>query len=49
MKVKCRNREEERYFQVIVGPGETVLTLERDIVWNSLRHQREIEPWLHNA
>lgn len=49
MKVKCRNSEDKSCFWVIVGPGETVLTFERDIVWNSLRQQRETEQWLHDA
>jgi hypothetical protein len=48
MKVACRTREDERYFRVIVGPGETVLTFERDIVWNSLRQRRETEPLLYD-
>lgn len=49
MKVKCRNGADKRFFWVIVGPGETVLTFERDIVWNSLRQKRETEQWLHDA
>ena len=32
-----------------MGPRETVLTFERDIVWNSLRQKRQTEQWLHDA
>lgn len=49
MKVKCRNRADKQFFWVIVGRGETVLTFERDIVWNSLRQKRETEQWLHDT
>ncbi len=49
MKVKCRNGADKRFFWVIVGPGETVLTFERDIAWNSLRQKRQTEQWLHDA
>jgi len=49
MKVKCRNRDDGRYFWVIVGPGGDVVTFERDIVWNTLARKRVTEKWLHDA
>jgi hypothetical protein len=49
MKVKCRSTKDKRYFWVIVGPGDRVLTFERDIVWNTLRQKRQTEQWLHDA
>lgn len=48
MKVKCRNSEDGRYFWVIVGPRNTIVTFERDIVWNTLRVSRQTEKWLHD-
>ncbi|MEQ8966653.1 MAG: hypothetical protein RID91_12570 [Azospirillaceae bacterium] len=49
MKVKCRNREDGRYFWVVVGPNCDVVTFERDIVWNTLARRRATEQWLHDA
>jgi len=49
MKVKCRNREDGRYFWVVVGPDRDVVTFERDIVWNTLARRRATEQWLHDT
>lgn len=48
MKVKCYNPGAGNYFWVIVGPGEEVITFERDIVWSTLMGRRETEQWLHD-
>jgi hypothetical protein len=48
MKVKCRNMADGRWFWVIVGPGERVVTFERDIVWSSANGMRQTEMWLHD-
>lgn len=48
MKVKCRNEHDGRYFWVIVGPDDVVLTFERDIVWDFTRGLRQTEQWLHD-
>lgn len=48
MKVKCYNTADGRYFWVIVGPQEQVITFERDIVWSTNMGQRQTEKWLHD-
>lgn len=48
MKVKCHNTSDDRWFWVIVGPGEQIITFERDIVWNTGRNLRQTELWLHD-
>lgn len=48
MKVKCRNKADGRWFWVIVGPGERVITFERDVVWNTKNSMRQSEMWLHD-
>jgi len=49
MKMKCRNTEDGRWFWVIVGGGEQVMTFERDIVWITMPGHRQTEKWLHDA
>lgn len=48
MKVKCQNTADESYFWVIVGPGEAVITFERDVVWDLAGSRRQTEMWLHD-
>lgn len=48
MKVKCRNKTDGRWFWVIVGPENRVITFERDVVWNSEGSMRQTEMWLHD-
>ena len=48
MKVKCYNTANGRYFWVIVGPQEQIVTFERDIVWSTNMGQRQTEKWLHD-
>jgi hypothetical protein len=48
MKVKCRNTADGRWFWVIVGPGEQIITFERDVVWNTSLGMRRTEMWLHD-
>jgi hypothetical protein len=48
MKVKCRNTPDGRWFWVIVGPGEQVITFERDVVWHTGLGMRRTEMWLHD-
>ena len=48
MKVKCYNPADGRYFWVIVGPQDQIITFERDIVWSTNMGQRQTEKWLHD-
>ncbi|MDT3398058.1 hypothetical protein RKE29_15645 [Streptomyces sp. B1866] len=47
-KVKTRHAA-GLYAWVVVGPGGTVLTYERDIRWDSAQGRRGTEMWLHDA
>ena len=49
MKMKCRNLNDGRWFWVIVGADEDVITFERDIVWITFPGHRQTEKWLHDA
>ena len=46
MKVKCFNTADGRWFWVIVGAGDVVITFERDIVWLMDLGRRQTEKWL---
>ena len=48
MKVKTR-QPDGRYAWVIVGAQDTVITFERDIVWNFNMSERTTEKWLHDG
>ena len=48
MKVKCYNPGDGRYFWVIVGANNQIITFERDIVWSNNMGRRETEKWLHD-
>lgn len=47
MKVKCRDPS-GTYAWVVVGPGNAVVTFERDVVWNDDMSRRATEQWLHD-
>jgi hypothetical protein len=49
MKVKCYNAADGRYFWVIVGSQNQIITFERDIVWSNNMGKRETEKWLHDT
>ncbi|GAA3127637.1 hypothetical protein GCM10010466_18030 [Planomonospora alba] len=48
VKVKTRH-DTGLYSWVVVGPGGTVLTYERDIAWDSGRGRRGTQMWLHDS
>lgn len=48
MKVKTRHTS-GLYTWVVVGPGGTCLTYERDIFWDAARMRRGTPMWLHDA
>lgn len=48
MKVKMRNRQDGRWFWVIVGAGGRPIVFERDIVWLRFPGKRQTEQWLHD-
>ncbi|SQD78431.1 hypothetical protein [Moritella yayanosii] len=49
MKVKCRNKSDGRYFWVVIAQDRSVMTFERDIVWDFFRAGRQTEKWLHDS
>ncbi|WP_059012134.1 hypothetical protein [Streptomyces specialis] len=48
VKVKTRHRD-GLYAWVVIGPGGTVLTYERDIRWDAVAGRRGTQMWLHDV
>lgn len=48
MKYKCYRKLNNDYTWVIVANDGSVITFERDIIWNTVKQQRKTEKWLHD-
>ncbi len=48
MKYKCFNDSNNDYAWVIVGFDGSVITFERNIIWDNNAHKRITEKWLHD-
>lgn len=49
MKYKCYRKSSEDYSWVIVGFDGSVITFERDIVWDNEAGKRITQKWLHDS
>ncbi|MDO8235836.1 hypothetical protein Q5738_19970 [Citrobacter werkmanii] len=49
MKVKMRNKSDNRWMWVIVGTDKLPIVFERDIIWLTFPGQRKTEKWLHDS
>lgn len=49
MRVKMWDKVAEKYAWVIVANSGELISFERDVVWDSARHCRATEQWLHDA
>ncbi|WP_372474703.1 hypothetical protein AB4865_05435 [Capnocytophaga sp. ARDL2] len=48
MKYKCFRPSHNDYAWVIVGSDRTIITFERDILWDNHQQKRITEKWLHD-
>ena len=48
MRVKLWDNLSKKYAWVIVGANEQIISFERDVVWNTQKHCRTTERWLHD-
>lgn len=49
VRVKLWDPSTQKYAWVIVGKDQQVVSFERDIVWDSSKHCRSTERWLHDT
>ncbi len=49
LKVKCQNLNDKKYFWLIIGDDKSIITFERDVIWDFEKSMRHTQKWLHDS